>query len=169
MGINDANGIVFRGPMQKDIVLLEKWYGMKDQFGYATGFKNFSEINQKLLEPIKPDTLITMIDIAEDNKTIGFIYGEFKKTEPKTILWIHILMVEPAYQRRGLGTSAINKLLKDIELYHRPLACIAAVSEKNIPGLAFWSKVGFSRSESMEESLYQRGTSNVAIFQKVIT
>lgn len=169
MGIKSTNGIVFRGLVQKDIALLEKWYGMKDQFGYATGFKNFLEIKQKLLEPIKPDALISMIDIAEDNKTIGFIYGEFKKTGSKTILWIHILIVEPAYQRRGLGTSAVNKLLQDVKLYHRPLTCIAAVSEKNIPGLSFWSKVGFTRSESMEESLYQLGTSNVAIFQKAIT
>ena len=166
MEMNNAYGIVFRRLAQEDLSLLEKWYNRTDCFGYATGFRDFSDIKEKLYDPLKMDAWIAMIDRSEDNLTIGFIYGEIKKVEIKTVLWINILIIEPVYQHKGHGTSAVKKLLHSAQVQYGPLTCIVAVSDQNSQGLSFWKKLGFSRSESMEDSLNQLGNSHVAIFKK---
>ncbi|NLB78088.1 MAG: hypothetical protein GX796_04360, partial [Clostridiaceae bacterium] len=56
MIINEGIGIVFREPDEKDMAIIEKWYGMPDYFGYATGFKNFSDIIQKLKISVESST-----------------------------------------------------------------------------------------------------------------
>ena len=61
MIINEGIGIVFREPDEKDMAIIEKWYGMPDYFGYATGFKNFSDIIQKLKISVESSTLSFMI------------------------------------------------------------------------------------------------------------
>lgn len=168
MGIENDYEPGFRGLTQNDLPLLEKWYGMTDDFGYATGFKGFSDIRLRLMEPNKSNRLASMISIGPDNRTIGFVYGEMKTVEMKNVFWIHILIIEPAYQSRGYGTRAVNKLLQYVHKHYGPITCIAAVSRKNVQGLSFWEKAGFSHSIGLEESLHQFGPSDVAILKKVI-
>jgi RimJ/RimL family protein N-acetyltransferase len=163
--ITNKQGLSFRGLMPADIALLEKWYSMTDCFGYATGFKNFAEIRQRLIAPSRGHILISMID-TEDGKTIGFVYGEIKAAESKKVLWIYTLIIEPAHQNRGYGTQAVNILLQWARAKYGPLTCVVSVSEKNPRGLAFWEKTGFVRSLGLEGSLSQIGSSGVAILQK---
>lgn len=168
MGIDSGYRLGFRTLAQKDLVLLERWYGMTDSFGYATGFKNFTEIRQILLEPIKPNRFISMLDIGEDKRTIGFIYGEIKIIETKSVLWIYTLIIEPSIQHKGVGTCAINKFLQFIKIKYGPLTCFVSVLDKNTQGLSFWENAGFSHSSVMEEPLNQIKSSRVAILKRNI-
>ncbi len=168
MIINEGVEIVFREPDEKDMTILEKWYGMTDCFGYATGFKNFSDIIQKLKMPVKSSSLSFMIYNRNTEDPIGFIYGSIKDIEKNSVLWISILIIEPAFQNRGFGTNAINKLLNIIQLEYGTVTCIAAVSYKNGQGLSFWEKVGFSHDPELEQSLHQFGTSQVAIMKRIV-
>lgn len=156
----------FRIMTQSDMFLIEKWYGMTDQFGYATGFKSFSYLQQKLLLPMEVHRFTLMINLGDT--TIGFVFGEIKYIEKKTVLWIHILIIEPAFQHKGFGTCAVNKLLNFIRLRHGPFTCIVAVSNNNKQGLSFWENTGFLRSTGMEKSLHQIGSSQVAILKREI-
>ena len=168
MGTGIDFGINFRDITQKDFKLLEKWYGLTQYFGYATGFKDFSEILGIVLQPDRPDRIIRLIDMERDGKAIGFIYAEVKIREPKPILWIYILIIEPDFQKKGFGTRAVNKLLNSVKSQYGSLICIAAVSDKNRKGLSFWQKAGFMRSSDMEKYLGHIGSPHVAILFKEI-
>lgn len=166
--ITNEKGLSFRGLMPMDIALLEKWYSMTDCFGYATGFKNFAEIKQRLLEPSRGEILISMIELGASGKTIGFVYGEVKTADSKKVLWIYTLIVEPAFQNKGYGTRAVNTLLHWARAKYGSITCVVTVSEKNPRGLSFWRKTGFTRSMGLEGSLSQIGSSGVAILKKKI-
>lgn len=168
MIINEGIGIVFREPDEKDMAIIEKWYGMPDYFGYATGFKNFSDIIQKLKISVESSTLSFMIYDRNNKDPIGFVYGYLKDIDKNAVLWISILIIEPAFQNRGFGTNAINKLLNLIQLEYGAVTCIVAVSYKNVQGLSFWEKVGFSHDPELEQSLHQFGTSQVAIMKRIV-
>ncbi|HBR01909.1 MAG TPA: hypothetical protein DD738_04800 [Ruminiclostridium sp.] len=168
MEIHKKYGLEFRKIAPSDAMLLERWYSMTDYFGYATGFKKFSEINQVLWNPQKQNKLVLMIDTGEDRKTIGFIYGEYKCVETQPVLWIHILIIEPAFQHKGYGTYAVQKLLHSTRIQYGPMTCFAAVSYKNQQGLSFWKKVGFTHSFDLEECLIQKGSSPVAVLKRKI-
>ena len=161
-------GINFRDITQKDHKLLEKWYGLTQYFGYATGFKDFSEILRIISQPDRPDRIIRLIGTEKNGRTIGFIYAEVKSREPKPILWIYILIIDPAFQKKGFGTKTVNKLLNSVKGQYGSLTCIAAVSDKNRKGLSFWQKAGFMRSSDMEKYLGHIGSPHVAILFKEI-
>lgn len=166
--VTNKQGLNFRGLIPMDIALLEKWYSMTDCFGYATGFKNFAEIKQRLLEPSCGDFITAMIDLEDLQKTVGFIHGELKTTELQKVLWIYTLIIEPAYQSKGYGTQAVNTLLQWAREKYGSLTCVVSVSEKNPRGLSFWMKTGFIRSSGLECFLSQFGSSGVAILHKKI-
>lgn len=168
MIINNGIDIVFGKPEEKDMKTLERWYCMPDCFGYATGFKNFSETIRKLKEPDVAPTFNFMIYNGETKEPIGFIYGYIKNIDKNAVLWISTLLIEPAFQNRGFGSRAINKLLNLVKSEYGDLICIVAVSYKNEQGLSFWEKAGFSHDPELEQSLHQFGTSQVAILKKMI-
>lgn len=165
---NNGIDVIFRKPEEKDMKFLERWYGMPDCFGYATGFKNFSEIIQILKEPVVSAPLSFMIYSRDIEEPIGFIYGYIKNTDKNDVLWISILLIEPAYQNRGFGSRAVNKLLKFARSEYGAVICIVAVSYKNEQGLSFWGKAGFLHDKKLEKSMHQFGTSQVAILKKII-
>ncbi len=168
MVISKDIDIVFKVPAKKDMEILEKWYGMHDCFGYATGFKNFSDIISKFKEPIDPSMLCFMIYNKKNKAPIGFIYGYIKDTSKNAVLWISIFIIDPAYQNMGYGTHALNRLLNFAQREYGIAACIVAVSYNNKQGLSFWEKVGFSHDPELEQSLHHFGTSQVAIMKKIL-
>jgi RimJ/RimL family protein N-acetyltransferase len=109
-----------------------------------------------------------MIYDRNNKDPIGFVYGYLKDIDKNAVLWISILIIEPAFQNRGFGTNAINKLLNLIQLEYGAVTCIVAVSYKNVQGLSFWEKVGFSHDPELEQSLHQFGTSQVAIMKRIV-
>jgi GNAT superfamily N-acetyltransferase len=167
MKINEDLCLAFKEPDNEDMMILERWYGMTDCFGYATGFKDFSDIRQRLRN-IEPGRLIFMIHNLKQRVPVGFVLGQVKKNSDEAVLWVNILIIEPSSQNKGLGTHAINKLLKYAQIKYGVRTCLVAVSYKNKQGLSFWEKVGFSRSPELERSLHQHGTSQVAILKRTI-
>ncbi len=168
MIINNGIDIVLREPVEDDMEILKKWYGMHDCFGYATGYKSFSDIIQKLREPDEPYTLSFMVYNKKTKEPIGFIYGYVKDAGKNAILWISIFIIDPDYQNRGFGTHTLNKLLDFVQIEHGTFTCIVAVAHENDQGLSFWAKAGFSHAPELEQSLHQFGTSQVAIMKKII-
>ncbi|NLU52760.1 MAG: GNAT family N-acetyltransferase [Clostridiaceae bacterium] len=142
MGSTNTHGVILRGIGQKDLPLLEKWYKMTGVYGYATGFKEFSKIKPELLDTQIKNKIVLMIDIKETGETIGFIYGEIKKTGERQVLWIYILLIDYKYQHKGYGTRAVNLLLDNIRAQYGSIALMVSVSKNNPIGLRFWKKLG---------------------------
>lgn len=158
------NEISFRNIGAQDMPLLEKWYAMTDQLGYATGFKSLDEVREKILS----DTMISLLIILDGRLTAGFVCCELRNLNRRHVAWIHIMLVDPAFQNRGIGTEAVSKLLRFLASMGAT-AALASVSERNQRGLGFWKSLGFERSFSMEKILSTFGTSGVAIMKKALT
>ncbi|NLX64319.1 MAG: GNAT family N-acetyltransferase [Clostridiaceae bacterium] len=160
--------IDLRVPEIKDMAILEKWYGMQDCLGYATGFKKFSDVMQKFKEPVDPSILNFMIYNNKTNIPVGFINGCLRDVNGHSVLWISIFIIDPDYQNMGYGTHALYKLLNFVQSKYGTVACIAAVSTENKKGLSFWEKAGFSHDPELERSLHHIGTSHAAIMRKIL-
>lgn len=167
MDINEDIFLAFREPADEDMATIERWYGMTGCFGYATGFRDFSVI-RKRLDNDEPDSLAFMIHDIKRRTPVGFIFGQVKKNNSETILWVNILIIEPSCQKKGFGTLAVNRLLDYAKARYGVRTCLVAVSYMNRQGLSFWEKSGFSNSPELERSLRQIGTTQVAILRKTI-
>jgi len=167
MNINDGFYLTFKELSDDDMALLEKWYGMTDCFGYATGFRDFSDIRQRL-KSAEPGRLAFMINCPDKKSPAGFVFGQVKMNNSEAVLWVYILIIEPSFQNKGLGTLTINNLLNYAKTKYGIRACLVSVSCRNRKGLSFWEKAGFSRSPSLEQHLQQYGTNEVAILKKII-
>ncbi len=159
--------IAFRQVCPTDFKLLEKWYGMTDQFGYATGFKSFDEIKGCMEAPDFPGNA-SMIVLNGRERPVGFIFSEMKRSHQKQVLWIKVVIVDPEFQGQGLGTCAINKMLAMAQNRSEATAALVSVSVRNNRGLSFFEKLGFERCTSLEESLSAFGPAGVAIMKRLI-
>jgi len=168
MTIKNDIDIGLRRPEMKDMAILEKWYGMQDHLGFATGFKKFSDVMQKFKEPVDPSMLNFMIYNIKTKIPVGFINGYLRDVNRHSVLWISIFIIDPDYQNMGYGTHALYKLLDFVQSKYGTVACIAAVSTENKRGLSFWEKAGFSHDPELEQSLHLLGTSEAAIMKKIL-
>lgn len=167
MYIHDGIYLTLKELSDEDMAILEKWYGMTDCFGYATGFKDFSDIRQRLKNN-EPGKLAFMIHCMQQKSPVGFVYGQVRNNGSETVLWVYILIIEPSCQHKGLGTLAINSLISYARVKYGIQTCLVSVSCKNMQGLSFWEKAGFIRSPLLEQHLHQFGTTQVAIMKKTI-
>jgi ribosomal protein S18 acetylase RimI-like enzyme len=159
--------IAFRQVCPADFKLLEKWYGMTDQFGYATGLKSFDEIKVRMVASDFPGNA-SMIMLNGRERPVGFVFSEMKHSHQKQVLWINIIIVDPDFQGQGLGTCAINKMLAMAQNRSDAKAALVSVSERNSRGLSFFEKLGFVRCKSLEDSLSAFGPNDVAIMKRLI-
>ena len=159
--------LAFKEPDCEDMATLEKWYGMTDCFGYATGFKDFSDIRQRL-ENTEPDRLSFMIHDLIHKTSVGFLLSQVKRNKNEAVLWVNILIIEPSRQNKGLGTLAISKLLDYAKVKYDVRTSLVAVSYRNRQGLSFWEKVGYFHSPELELSLHRHGSNQVAILMKTL-
>jgi len=157
---NGSGEISFRSIKPQDMAFLEKWYSMTDELGYATGFKSFAEAKERILSY----PMVSMIIALPGGMAAGFVCCELRKLDRNKVGWIHIIMVDPAYQNRGIGTMAVRKLLECFQS-RGCSAVMVSVSEQNTRGLRFWESLGFTRSRDMENVLDASGTSGVAIMK----
>ncbi|HOK42552.1 MAG TPA: GNAT family N-acetyltransferase [Thermoclostridium caenicola] len=155
--------ISFRSINPPDMAQLEKWYAMTDELGYATGFKRLDEVREKLLSY----PMTSMMIIHGEEQAAGFVCYELKNMNGKNVAWIHILLVDPAFQNRGIGSWTIRKLLEWFESMDTT-AVVVSVSEQNHRGLKFWENLGFSRSLDLERILSGFGTKGVVIMKRYL-
>lgn len=158
------NGISLRNVNPGDIPILEKWYSMTDELGYATGFKNFADVRDRILS----DPLVSRMIATGDGRNAGFVCYELRSVGSMKAAWIHIIIVDPAFQNRGIGTRAMGKLLASLEA-EGVAAALVSVSERNTRGIRFWKSLGFQRSRPLEKTLSHLGTSGVAIMKRVLS
>lgn len=159
----NLHDISFRSIKPPDMVQLEKWYAMTDDLGYATGFRRFDEVRDKLLSY----PWMSMMIVLGENQAAGFVCYEMKNLNGKNVAWIHILLVDPALQNKGIGSWTVRKLLEWFESMDT-IAVVVSVSEQNLRGLKFWESLGFERSRSLEKILDGFGTKSVAIMKKTM-
>lgn len=82
-------------------------------------------------------------------------------------LWIKQLSILPEYRRRGIGTRAMDVLLKYAVRSHNVREVYLSVAEKNIAGLLFWKKLGFYETHRFEKPLFgEKIPMKVIIMQK---
>lgn len=160
--------IALRKVIPPDSAILEKWYGMTEEFGYATGFKSFEDIRNRIECPSSPYEISSMVMLSGREKAVGFILGELKNLDRNKVFWIHIIIVDPDFQSCGLGTCVVNKILNYARHRYGASASLVSVSEKNKQGLSFFEKLGFIRCRSLENSLSTFGTTGVAIMKRMI-
>lgn len=168
MGQDGYQRILFRALEPKDTAVLEKWYRMTDQLGYATGFKSFDEVKERIKNNSGHSSVISMILLENREEPVGFVYGELKMLNQANVLWIYLIIIDPAWQMQGIGTRAVNKLLRFAANHFNVSLCLITVAEKNSQGMRFWEKLGFLRSLPLEESLNTFGPAGIAIMKKSI-
>jgi len=112
--------------------------------------------------------MISMMIILGDDQAVGFICCELRILDERKVVWIHIIIVDPVFQNRGIGTWAVRRLLNNFESRGASVA-MASVSEENKCGLRFWESLGFERFPTMEKALNNSGTSGVAIMKRNLT
>ena len=153
--------ISLRNVKPQDMQFLDKWYSMGDELGYATGFKSFREVRERIMSY----PMVSMIIALADDRAVGLICYETRNLGGKKVVWVHIIIVDPAWQSRGIGTRAVARLLDFFEARGYS-DVMASVSCQNKRGLRFWEGLGFIRSPAMERALDASGTSGVAIMRK---
>lgn len=79
--------------------------------------------------------------VAEANENVvGFIKGVYDGSRAL----IHLLSIHPKYQKRGIGTNLVKKIIERFKKRGAPTAS-ATVTEKSIE---FWKKVGFRKTKA---------------------
>jgi ribosomal protein S18 acetylase RimI-like enzyme len=86
----------------------------------------------------------------EDNEVVGFIFGYFKDVPPDVLTrWrtkkvgeISLLVVDPDYRRRGIGTALLRKVMKEFKRAGADLLILACPAEA-IDAKGLYEKLGF--------------------------
>ncbi len=94
--------------------------------------------------------------VAElEGKVVGFILGEISGWEfhiPNTIGWIDTLGIDPAYQRRGLATALLDRMVENFR--QRGVETIyTLVNWSSWDLLHFFKKAGFTRGDMINLEL----------------
>ncbi|MCX7842664.1 MAG: GNAT family N-acetyltransferase [Clostridia bacterium] len=152
--------------------IILKWYNSVDCFKFATGVDSpitLEKLTQKYAEvAICSNEFFVGIFLIRERKMIGILKGRLENKGAQTV-WISSIVIDPFYQKRGFGSSSVNLLLDYLRSnYYVKFACLAVI-EENIPGRAFWSKLGFTETRRIENHLKLKDKQqNVIIMNKEI-
>ncbi|MFX1563834.1 MAG: GNAT family N-acetyltransferase [Promethearchaeota archaeon] len=97
----------------------------------------------------------------EDNDVIGFVFGYFKdapldvliKWDASKVGEISLLVVDPDYRRRGIGTALLKKVMEEFKRAGADLIILACPAEA-IEARKLYEKLGFEvRAYHMKQRL----------------
>ncbi len=74
----------------------------------------------------------------------GFLSAEERNTALGKVLWIRVLLIDPARRRLGYGGMAVSKLISLCQGKVPVRRVLLAVDANNESGLAFWQALGFT-------------------------
>lgn len=92
------------------------------------------------MERVKACSAAVFLVCEIDGKVVGVVRGDYDGSRAI----IHQLSVHPAYQRRGIGTALVRKIVKRFQQMGAPTAS-ATVTEESLP---FWQKAGFRKTKA---------------------
>lgn len=75
---------------------------------------------------------------------VGFVSAEERNTSAGKVLWIRVLLIDPARRHHGYGGAAVSKLISICQGRSPVRRVLLAVDADNESGLAFWQTLGFS-------------------------
>ncbi len=114
--------------------------------------RNYWEAKLELMD--KKSSQVSLI--AEmDGEVVGFILGDISGWEfgvPETFGWIDTIGVDPAYQKRGLGTALAHELIKNLK-DHGVKSVYTLVSWNDWDLLQFFHAMGFTRGDMINLEL----------------
>lgn len=87
---------------------------------------------------------------SEISRFVGIVAGMLQGNE----LWIKLLAVLPAFRNAGIGSRAIGLTFQYFKEIFSTTVAFVSVAEKNMQGLSFWTKQGFSQVGSLYKTLF---------------
>lgn len=148
----------FKDITKEDLHEALKLYNQNEINIYATGIDrpmSFKDINQKYLEVLVNSheffagIFISSSDSTE-NKMIGVIKGRIDY-DNNDEAWISSILIDSSYQNCGIGTKAVNSIIKLLrDTYDIKTVMIGIISSNTI-GREFWHKLGFCYIRTIEQ------------------
>ncbi len=155
--LNIQNSLIyFRDIKLSDLHKVLEWYNKVDDFKFATGIDfpiTLEVLKQKYAEVVisKNEFFVGVYSSREQNM-IGLLKGNLKH-ELENIMWISSIVIDPAYQNKGLGRESVNLLIRYLQKNNGINEVYLAVIEDNIQGRIFWEKQGFTELRKMQNHL----------------
>ena len=91
------------------------------------------------MKRVKACTAAAFLVCEIDGKVVGVVRGNYDGSRAT----IHQLSVHPAYQRRSIGKSLVNEIVKRFQQMGAPTVS-AMIAEESLP---FWQKIGFRKTK----------------------
>jgi ribosomal protein S18 acetylase RimI-like enzyme len=97
----------------------------------------------ELSEAIRPHWASLVAEI--DNRVVGFVLGRAGELEfglPRTVAWIEMIGVDPAYRRRGVAQALVEKFAESAE-DHGIRTIFTLITSNQTDMQQFFSRLGF--------------------------
>jgi ribosomal protein S18 acetylase RimI-like enzyme len=157
LSLNIQNDIVyFKDIKPEHLPKILDWYNKVDDFKFATGIDKAITLDaliRKYAEvAICSEEFFAGIFLKEEEKMIGIIKGRLDH-ENKNSVWISSIVIDPAYQNKGYGKSAVNLLLRKLEQSCKIESAFLSVIEENTQGRRFWASQNFKEMRRIENHI----------------
>ena len=149
LAINARNDYIYFKDIKPDFLpQLLNWYNRVSEFKFATGIDapiTIETLTEKYVEAaICSNEFFTSIHLCKDNTLIGILKGSIGYNEKKAV-WISSIIIDTEFQNKGFGTKTILLLFDFFTVNFGINSAYLAVIEKNIQGMAFWTKLLFKK------------------------
>jgi ribosomal protein S18 acetylase RimI-like enzyme len=110
----------------------------------------FNQNNQKEVDYslISQFTRVLIIE-NRSSMTVGFIWFSFYSRE---IIWIDTIILDPEFQRQGLGGQIISSQIENFNKQFKFLDL--GVQEENVKAIKFYEKLGFYKIDDIGMAYY---------------
>lgn len=126
-----------------DLAFLATCFGYAEELRHAIGDGGLKPFLQRMRSHAGEEFGCRIIVESDTGERVGLVYCEARDfPDSCRCLWIHLMLILPGKQRRGLGSDALKALLESAE--GRVDRTLVSVSEANPEGLHFWEQNGFT-------------------------
>ncbi|HOQ17860.1 MAG TPA: GNAT family N-acetyltransferase [Defluviitaleaceae bacterium] len=139
--------MLIRDLEEGDFSFIKQFYEDYHFYKYAIGsFKEMTKDHfNALLEELKrqDDYFYCVSKLMDTDVYVGAIKGSLHFGHER-ILWIHLLMIDKKYLRKGYGRELFETIVKYFKEILNIKWIYISVAQKNVSGHSFWIKQGFS-------------------------
>ncbi|MGE5633101.1 MAG: GNAT family N-acetyltransferase [Caulobacteraceae bacterium] len=156
----ESNDLIFTDIKKENLKDVLALYNQNEQNIYATGIDgqlSLKDIREKYLEVlVNSHEFFTGIFIKDNcgeniqTKMIGVVKGriDYENSEEA---WISSLIIDSRYQRRGMGTKTVNKLINLLNQSYDVRRVFIGIISRNEVGSFFWQSLGFGYYRTIEQ------------------